>query len=83
MATEKDHELVVRLRADADLVVSLFANGQPIGCEAFNVSNEFGRVIFPLDSSNWNESIQSVRIQLASSVDAFVEIDSIQVERRK
>lgn len=83
VATERDHELVIRLRADADLAVSLFANGQQVGCEAFNASNKFGRVIFPLDSSNWNEPIQSVRIQLASSVEALVEIDSIQVERLK
>jgi len=70
-ASEKDQMLVLKMRADGDLKVTLLANGKKVGIgrlgHSVEHSDKFGSVSFALDDSNWSGSIESVSITFSGS----------------
>jgi len=79
--TDRDQALLVQLRADADVKVSVVANGERIGSDRIQASDTFDAVSFSLDSVKSVEPIVSLRIQFEGGKGTRVEVDSIEVER--
>lgn len=82
-AGKGDRELMVKLRAEGDLAVEAFANGDSLG-EAVTVaaSEDFTEVRIPLqENAGWSGTIESLEVGLRSATGTFVEVDAIEVVR--
>lgn len=79
-ASEKDKALNIKLRADADLKISAFANGAKIGGGKVQGNNEFSSVEMALNHSSWSGPVHSLSITFAGDNGTAIEIDSIAVD---
>lgn len=79
--TDRDHSLLVQLRADADVEVSIFANGERIGSKRIQALDTFKKFSLSLDSVKAREPIVSLGIQFEGGKGTRVEVDSIEVKR--
>ncbi|MGC6455202.1 MAG: sulfatase [Coraliomargaritaceae bacterium] len=76
-----DQLFVIRARSDTNLEVCVWVNDQPIGAESLPASAAFDLIRIPLTSMNWKDPIRSLYIQWEGSEGAWIEVDSIFVQR--
>ena len=83
-ATDADEALVVKLRSSKRVSVQASANGRKFGkTQKTRGGKQWTSVRIPLNAqSGWTGTIESLEIGFTGSKGAFVEMDSISVERR-
>jgi len=81
-ASKEDKALVVVLRSDKPLTLQLFANGKPLGKKLdAKAGKEWQTLRLPLAGSKvWSGTIESLGATFTGE-SAFVEVDTIEVER--
>jgi arylsulfatase A-like enzyme len=80
-SSERDEAIVLRLRADGDLAVSVLANGEPVGDGRVSAGDAFAEVNIRLNPAEWKGTIQSMDLAFEGAAGVNIEIDSIKARR--
>lgn len=79
----EDTAFAIKMRASDKVRVTARANGKPLGgARTIESGEEYVTIKFPLTgNANWDRQVRFLQIGFRSQKDAFIEIDSIVVER--
>jgi hypothetical protein len=79
--TKEDKVLLLKLKSDTDLTVSVLANKSFIGKSKIKAINQYTNLEIKLSEANWKGVINSLDISFKAKKGATIEIDHIKINR--
>ena len=79
--TKEDKLLLLKLKSDTDLTVSVLANKSFIGKSKMKEINQYTNLEIKLSEANWKGVINSLDISFKAKKGATIEIDYIKINR--